>query len=95
MTTIHQQSKETSMATITTKRYGTQMRILANGEHVGDAFKFTKSKGYGLRLKSVYWVKGQPNTRGGFTVEGFPRMKDAIKKACEYFNQNATVLVTA
>lgn len=75
----------------TTKRTGSQTRIFWRGEHVGEAFKFTQAPGYGLRLKGVYWRKGEPNTRGGGSTSGYKLQRDAIARAKSYLESNAGI----
>ena len=70
------------MSQMTTKRVGNCRRIFWGDEYVGEAFKFTCSPGFGLRLKGVYWRKdGSYNRRGGGSTHSFRLMRDALTRA--------------
>lgn len=75
------------MSRLTTKRGGGGRRIFWDNKPVGEAFKFTHGRGYGLRLDGVYWRRGAISLRGGGSTIALPLMRDAIAKAEQALNQ--------
>ncbi len=67
---------------ITTKRGRNQNYALLAGElEVGQVWKLQKGPGFGVRLHGIYWLRCQPNTKGGSTTTKVRRLMDAAPLA--------------
>jgi len=55
------------------------IRITRNGEKIGEIFRYTGRKGYGLALQGVYWDReDNPTRRGGRASKAFRTVREAI-----------------
>lgn len=62
------------------RKYG-ESQIFVDGVRVGEAFKYTRGSGFGLRLYGIYWRDGMPNRKGGQSTAAFKRLREAIQAA--------------
>ena len=68
--------------TLTCKRLATGWtKLFIDGREVGEVFKYTQARGFGLRLRGIYWRGDEPNKRGGATGRSFRTRKEAIAAA--------------
>lgn len=51
--------------------------INKNGVEIGDIYKYTRGKGFGMSLTGIYFRRGEPNTVSGSVGTSFARLMDA------------------
>lgn len=56
-----------------------QLRL--GDKKIGEAWRCPGKPFFLMRLNGIFWSKGEPNTRGGFTTVKAKRLKDAAALA--------------
>lgn len=51
--------------------------LMKDGKEVGYAWKVPGRSKFGVKLHGIYWKKGEPNNRSGFTTTSVKRLMDA------------------
>ena len=59
-----------------------------DGKKVGEAWRIPSKSKFGLQLRGVYWVKGEPNRGSGFSTTSCKLLRDCVALAEQTLNSD-------